>query len=713
MTHRDPIGQAHDRGSEGAPEKRCSCGTFSHSRGIHAPDCALVVNAERNPERKERPLTVEELDELQRDHLWDDETCDRLIADCREAIELREQVSATQARWEKTQKARLVAEMSLRGAQSRIAELEAVNCALEATHRAAQVSCELFDEQTARAQAAETRVAELERLARSAVAKLGWYERGLAEISALEAALPAVETTDARIQRGTFEGREVTALVLELRAARKLAADKTTGLAEYKRQAEAKLVDVTVQRDRLESVLTDSMRIEDFNAGIELREKRLAQVTKERDDARKELVDRTGELFALQGDLRVAKQDFVNACRSGDEQRDRAEAAEAAGPPLTSTEDQSGEWMSTCSGCQSDADEPHTWKECHAVVSADWGRQHAELVAAEKRAHALDVRRSEMRMLLTRLVKYVRSYAAGKTTLKRLARLTDQVADYLQRTSEPRDVLRGAGGDAASEPDAERERLRGQVATLRGHLECMVNLQYSACDPGVISCIECGVEEDQHGTWLHESDCPVGQAEKVLAATAPAAERAPSPCKPDLDIGQDKATDEEIFRERDANLFYARHEAKAGRPIECGYSEEPDLFDPEAPRASKCPLTVEELDEVLLEACTTTGLPLDRVKALIAGCREAIELREKLWAAAKGWAEAADDRDFFDNERVKVVEELTAAQSRIAELERLARDMVAAYDPYSVPSECDGTIAMQKLAAALPAVETTGGEGGK
>ena len=54
-----------------------------------------------------------------------------------------------------------------------------------------------------------------------------------------------------------------------------------------------------------------------------------------------------------------------------------------------------------------------------------------------------DNRRREARMLLVRMVKYVREDRAVTPGKTRLARLTDQVDDYLKRTHDPSDILRG------------------------------------------------------------------------------------------------------------------------------------------------------------------------------------------------------------------------------------------------------------------------------
>lgn len=63
-------------------------------------------------------------------------------------------------------------------------------------------------------------------------------------------------------------------------------------------------------------------------------------------------------------------------------------------------------------------------------------------------AKALDGRRREARMLLTRMVKYCREDKATTARATRLERLVEQVADYLNRTHDPADILRGDDGKA-------------------------------------------------------------------------------------------------------------------------------------------------------------------------------------------------------------------------------------------------------------------------
>ena len=67
-------------------------------------------------------------------------------------------------------------------------------------------------------------------------------------------------------------------------------------------------------------------------------------------------------------------------------------------------------------------------------------RENAEL---RERAERLDGRRREGRQLLRRMVKYATEDRAETPGSTRLARLTEQVRDYLSRTGEPTDILRG------------------------------------------------------------------------------------------------------------------------------------------------------------------------------------------------------------------------------------------------------------------------------
>lgn len=82
---------------------------------------------------------------------------------------------------------------------------------------------------------------------------------------------------------------------------------------------------------------------------------------------------------------------------------------------------------------------PKNW---NGHTHACWERVVAANVELLSEVDRLSIRHHECRALLQRLVKYVtedRATTPGKT---RLARLTEQVRDYLQRTHDPRSILR-------------------------------------------------------------------------------------------------------------------------------------------------------------------------------------------------------------------------------------------------------------------------------
>jgi len=84
-------------------------------------------------------------------------------------------------------------------------------------------------------------------------------------------------------------------------------------------------------------------------------------------------------------------------------------------------------------------------KEWRAACLSERGRaEEAErkLSASEAALAPLNSRRRESRQLLRRMVKYVREDRADTPGSTRLARLVDQVDDYLSRTNDPRDILR-------------------------------------------------------------------------------------------------------------------------------------------------------------------------------------------------------------------------------------------------------------------------------
>jgi hypothetical protein len=64
------------------------------------------------------------------------------------------------------------------------------------------------------------------------------------------------------------------------------------------------------------------------------------------------------------------------------------------------------------------------------------------IIEQGERIAALDGRRRESRQLLRRMVKYVTEDRATTKGVTRLARLTAEVDDYLNRTAELQDVLR-------------------------------------------------------------------------------------------------------------------------------------------------------------------------------------------------------------------------------------------------------------------------------
>lgn len=78
------------------------------------------------------------------------------------------------------------------------------------------------------------------------------------------------------------------------------------------------------------------------------------------------------------------------------------------------------------------------------VAELETAARHSERLLAtfEEENVKLDSRRIEGRQLLRRMVKYVREDRAVTPGKTRLERLTSQVADYLNRTHEPRDILR-------------------------------------------------------------------------------------------------------------------------------------------------------------------------------------------------------------------------------------------------------------------------------
>ncbi len=70
----------------------------------------------------------------------------------------------------------------------------------------------------------------------------------------------------------------------------------------------------------------------------------------------------------------------------------------------------------------------------------------AEVARLTRELDAADGRLREGRQLLARMVKYCREDKATTTRATRLERLVEQVAGYLNRTHEPRDILRQGKG---------------------------------------------------------------------------------------------------------------------------------------------------------------------------------------------------------------------------------------------------------------------------
>jgi hypothetical protein len=84
------------------------------------------------------------------------------------------------------------------------------------------------------------------------------------------------------------------------------------------------------------------------------------------------------------------------------------------------------------------------------VLVGDEVTMRAEEQAA-MRLKELEGRRREGRMLLAQFVRYVRAERTASNTA-RLYKLCDTVADYLNRTSEPADILRDEATKPAGTP---------------------------------------------------------------------------------------------------------------------------------------------------------------------------------------------------------------------------------------------------------------------
>lgn len=82
------------------------------------------------------------------------------------------------------------------------------------------------------------------------------------------------------------------------------------------------------------------------------------------------------------------------------------------------------------------------YKTWNGHTHACWERVVAANVELSTEVDRLSIRHHECRALLQRLVKYVTEDNATTPGNTRLARLTEQVRDYLQRTHDPRSILR-------------------------------------------------------------------------------------------------------------------------------------------------------------------------------------------------------------------------------------------------------------------------------
>jgi len=85
----------------------------------------------------------------------------------------------------------------------------------------------------------------------------------------------------------------------------------------------------------------------------------------------------------------------------------------------------------------------------------------SKLDAAKEEAPS--VRLQEARMLLHRMTKYVREDRAETPGKTRLARLTEQVADYLARTADPLDILREGDAGRVQNVEAKTEATEDEV----------------------------------------------------------------------------------------------------------------------------------------------------------------------------------------------------------------------------------------------------------
>lgn len=101
--------------------------------------------------------------------------------------------------------------------------------------------------------------------------------------------------------------------------------------------------------------------------------------------------------------------------------------------------------------------------ELRDVALRQAAKAKRELEEAKAERKGFEVRAHERRSLLAKMVKYVRNDNATTPNSPRLARLTDQVADYLQRTADPRDILRAPAPSAKEEPNAKEEQSKAGI----------------------------------------------------------------------------------------------------------------------------------------------------------------------------------------------------------------------------------------------------------
>lgn len=80
-----------------------------------------------------------------------------------------------------------------------------------------------------------------------------------------------------------------------------------------------------------------------------------------------------------------------------------------------------------------------------ALREAAWGRvneANAKIATLEAEMRAASARTRELRMLLVGAVKFLQTVLAGTPDTSRISRFVDEATDYLNRTSDPSDILR-------------------------------------------------------------------------------------------------------------------------------------------------------------------------------------------------------------------------------------------------------------------------------